>query len=95
MHPENINSDILKKQPEHPEAKAIESLMDTLVCTGSVVYRKNERTKTVITDEKKYSVQLIVTETTHISCHEISRQVINHTSTVKILTESTGDNYLR
>lgn len=49
-------------------------LISQFVHIGSVVYGKQERIKSVISEEKKYAVLLPVTEDPHVSTREIFRQ---------------------
>lgn len=57
-----------------PRREAFEKLLDRFIRTGSVVYEKSERTKTVNTEENQLTVLLKVTENPHVSQRTIANE---------------------
>lgn len=70
----------------HPEAVSFSRLLERFVETGSVDYKKEERTKTATNEEKQLAVLLTVTENPNISQASVGEQVgISERSVQRIL----------
>ncbi|KAI4466260.1 hypothetical protein MML48_3g00001016 [Holotrichia oblita] len=58
-----------------PRTEAFEILLERFGRTGSMNNEKSNRTNTVLTDENEFDVLLSITENSHISTREMSRDL--------------------
>lgn len=73
-------------RPRHPREEIFTKLLDRFLNSGSVAYRKCERSKNILNEENEFRVMVAVVENPHASTRQLSRDLeISRSSVRRIL----------